>query len=83
MANDGRSASERPGAGGAAAAVAELAAPPETPPLSLRYPVRQVIPGQPEPPQFFLDVFDWRSSTWRALSTTGRTSESEAAARQP
>ena len=50
----------------------ELAAPAGTPPLSLRYPVRLSPPGQPEPPQLFFEVFDWRSLTWRTLPPTGR-----------
>ncbi|MEJ7764705.1 MAG: hypothetical protein WKF86_04350, partial [Acidimicrobiales bacterium] len=52
-----------PGPDGAAVAVVELAVPPGTPPLSLRYPAR---------PQQFYDVFDWRTATWRTLPPTGR-----------
>ena len=47
--------------------------PPRDPPLSLHYPARLVFPGQPEPPPFFIEVFDWRSSAWRTLPPTGNT----------
>ncbi|MEJ7764998.1 MAG: hypothetical protein WKF86_05840 [Acidimicrobiales bacterium] len=60
-----------PGTDGASVAVVELAAPAGTPPLSLRYPARPISPGQPEPPQF-LDLFDWRTASWRTLPPTGR-----------
>jgi len=61
-----------PSPDGGSVSIQELKVPPGVGPLTIHYPARISLPGEPEPPQFSIEVYNWTTATWRTLPPTGR-----------